>query len=205
MDGVVARGSRHREGVGVRAAVDRVDAVADGVLDQVVAGAAVDGVVAEPAGEGVVAAVAIDDVGQPIAGDVDVAGVEQRDVVDAGAEHQRKPGRAGGRGHGQVVRRSGRGTGIGAGVDMDGVSGVGGIDGPLQARRGGPAGAEETIRRDIDMTILEHDRAVAGIVHAIEDLVGHRETAGRRSPWTAAPSRAVGAGPASHRSWSSPG
>ena len=50
MDGVVARGPGHREGVGVRAAVDRVDAVADGVLDQVVAGAAVDGVVAEPAG-----------------------------------------------------------------------------------------------------------------------------------------------------------
>ena len=175
MDGVVAPGSRHREGVGVRAAVDRVDAVADGVLDQVVAGAAVDGVVAEPAGEGVVAAVAIDDVGQPIAGDVDVAGVEQRDVVDAGAEHQRKPGRAGGRGHGQVVRRSGRGAGIGARADMDGVAVMGGIDRPLQARRGGPASHEETIRREIDVTDLEHDRAVAGIVHGIQDVVGQRQ------------------------------
>ena len=88
MDGVVARGPGHREGVGVRAAVDRVDAVADGVLDQVVAGAAVDGVVAEPAGERVAAAVSGDDVVEPVAGAVDVGGPGQGEVLDVGAERE---------------------------------------------------------------------------------------------------------------------
>jgi hypothetical protein len=51
VDGVVAGRAKHRERVGVGAAVDDVDAVADGVVDGVVAGTGGDGVVALAAGE----------------------------------------------------------------------------------------------------------------------------------------------------------
>ena len=60
MDRVVARGSGHRKRVGVRAAVDRVDAVADGVEERVVAGAATENIGSRVAGERIVAAAASD-------------------------------------------------------------------------------------------------------------------------------------------------
>ena len=85
VDDVVASGSRHRQRVtvgGVGAAVDDVDAVADGVEEGVVASAGIDGVVAASAADdvgdvvaedGVVAGAAVDvlDVDQHVGADVD--------------------------------------------------------------------------------------------------------------------------------------
>src|SRR5262245_47003585 len=68
------------------AAVDRVNAVAHGVLDRVVAGAAVDRIIAAAAGEDVVAAVAGDDVGELVTGAVDVAAARQHQVLDIGLQ-----------------------------------------------------------------------------------------------------------------------
>ena len=91
VNGVVAGGSRHRQGVGVVAAVDDVDAVADGIVERVVASAAAKVVVTEAAADdvgefvaddGVVALAAsgVLDVDQHIGADVDTLRVADRQV-----------------------------------------------------------------------------------------------------------------------------
>ena len=177
LDGVGAGRAGDRQRVAVRAAVEqRIGTVAGDIVDGVGAATAAQRIGAPEAGEGVVAVIAGDDIGEAVAGDCDVALARQGDVVDASAERQRQAGRAGRRRYGEVIRRC-RGDAAGAiaaRADMDGVAGLGGIRRPLQARRGS-AGREEAVGGEIDMAGLQHDRAVGGIVHRIQDLVGERQ------------------------------